>query len=35
VAADAGVAIGRSSQSAGAATAGFFSRFGKRIARSF
>jgi len=34
-AADAGVAIGRTSQSAGAATAGFFSRFGKKIARSF
>ena len=34
-AADAGVAIGRTSQSAGVATAGFFSRFGKKIARSF
>jgi bla regulator protein blaR1 len=32
---DAGVALGRSSQNAGVATAGFFTRFGKRIARSF
>ena len=35
LAANAGIAIGRSSQTAGLATAGFFSRFGKRIARSF
>ena len=34
-AADAGVAIGRGSQSAGVATAGFFSRVGKKIAGSF
>jgi beta-lactamase regulating signal transducer with metallopeptidase domain len=34
-AADGGVAIGRRSQTAGVATAGFFSRFGKRIADSF
>ena len=34
-AAKAGLALGRSSQTAGLATAGFFSRFGKRIARSF
>jgi beta-lactamase regulating signal transducer with metallopeptidase domain len=34
-AADAGAAIGRTSQSAGVATAGFFSRFGKTIARSY
>ena len=34
-AADAGVAIGRGSQNAGVATAGFFSRFGKKIAASF
>lgn len=34
-AAEAGVAIGRTSQSAGVATAGFFSRVGKTIARSF
>ena len=35
LAVDAGEAIGRSSQNAGVATAGFFTRFGKRIARSF
>ncbi len=35
LAANAGVAIGRSSQKAGVATAGFVTRFGKRIARSF
>jgi bla regulator protein blaR1 len=34
-AADGGVAIGRRSQTAGVATAGFFSRFGKKIADSF
>ena len=34
-AADAGVAIGRGSRSAGVATAGFFSRVGKKIAGSF
>jgi beta-lactamase regulating signal transducer with metallopeptidase domain len=34
-AADAGAAIGRGSQTAGVATAGFFSRFAKRVARSF
>jgi hypothetical protein len=34
-AADAGVAIGRGSQTAGVATAGFFRRFGKKIAASF
>jgi hypothetical protein len=34
-AADAGVAIGRASQTAGVKTAGFFSRLGKKIARSF
>ena len=34
-AADAGVAIGRSSQNAGIAAAGFFRRFGKRVAASF
>lgn len=34
-AADAGLAIGRGSQKAGTATAGFFSRVGKGIARSF
>jgi hypothetical protein len=34
-AADAGVAIGRGSQKAAVATAGFFSRFGKKIASSF
>ena len=33
--ADAGVAIGRGSRSAGVATAGFFSRVGKKIAGSF
>jgi Zn-dependent protease with chaperone function len=32
---DAGVAIGRNSKNAGVATAGFFTRFGKRIAGSF
>ncbi|HVH28740.1 MAG TPA: M56 family metallopeptidase [Vicinamibacterales bacterium] len=35
VAADAGVAVGRSSQNAGLAAAGFFTRFGTKIARSF
>lgn len=35
VATEAGVAIGRGSQKAGVATAGFFTRFGKSIARSF
>jgi hypothetical protein len=35
IAADAGIAIGRGSQSAGVATAGFFTRFGKRVAGSF
>jgi beta-lactamase regulating signal transducer with metallopeptidase domain len=35
VASDAGVAVGRASQRAGVATAGFFSRFGKAVARSF
>jgi beta-lactamase regulating signal transducer with metallopeptidase domain len=34
-AADAGVAVGRSAQHAGVETAGFFIRFGQRIARSF
>jgi beta-lactamase regulating signal transducer with metallopeptidase domain len=34
-AADAGVAIGRGSQKAAVATAGFFSRFGKKLASSF
>jgi beta-lactamase regulating signal transducer with metallopeptidase domain len=34
-AADAGVAIGRSSKTAGVATAGFFNRVGRRIAGSF
>lgn len=34
-AAEAGVAIGRRYQDAGVATAGFFSRFGKKIAGSF
>jgi len=34
-AADAGVAIGRASQAAGVATAGFFRRFGKKVADSF
>jgi hypothetical protein len=34
-AADAGVNVGRVSQSAGTATAGFFSRFGKKIAGAF
>jgi hypothetical protein len=34
-AADGGVAIGRRSQNAGVATAGFFSRFGKKVADSF
>jgi beta-lactamase regulating signal transducer with metallopeptidase domain len=32
---DAGVAIGRGSQTAGVATAGVFTRFAKRVARSF
>jgi beta-lactamase regulating signal transducer with metallopeptidase domain len=35
LATDGGVAIGRASRNAGVATAGFFSRFGKKIARSF
>ena len=34
-ASDAGVAIGRASRDAGVETAGFFTRFGKRIAGSF
>jgi hypothetical protein len=34
-AADAGVAVGAGSQKAAVATAGFFSRFGKSVARSF
>jgi bla regulator protein blaR1 len=34
-AADAGVAVGRGSQKAAVATAGYFSRFGKKIAASF
>jgi hypothetical protein len=34
-AADVGIGIGRVSQDAGATTARFFSRFGKRIAGSF
>jgi hypothetical protein len=34
-AADAGVAIGRHYRDAGVAAAGFFSRFGKKIAGSF
>jgi hypothetical protein len=34
-AADAAVAIGRGSQNAGVATAGFFNRFGRRIASAF
>lgn len=34
-AADAGVAIGRGSHKAAVATAGFFSRFGKKVASSF
>jgi hypothetical protein len=33
--ADAGVAIGRASQDAGVASAGFFRRFGNRVAGSF
>jgi hypothetical protein len=33
--ADAGVSVGRGSQKAAVATAGFFSRLGKSIARSF
>jgi hypothetical protein len=35
VTADVGTAIGRGSQNASLATAGFFSRFAKKIARSF
>jgi hypothetical protein len=35
MAADGGVAIGRASRNAGVATAGFFSRFGKKVAASF
>jgi len=35
VAADAGVAVGRGSQKAAVVTAGFFSRFGKKVAASF
>jgi beta-lactamase regulating signal transducer with metallopeptidase domain len=35
VAANVGVAIGRTSQNAGVATAGFFTRLGKKIAHSF
>src|SRR5262249_2267228 len=35
IAADAGIAIGRGSQSAGIATAGFFTRLGKKVAGSF
>ncbi len=34
-AADAGVAVGQTSQKAAVATAGFFTRFGKRVASSF
>jgi hypothetical protein len=34
-AADTGIAVGRASQDAGVATAGFFTRFGKRVAGSF
>jgi hypothetical protein len=34
-AADAGVGIGRASQTAGTATAGFFKRFGKKVAGAF
>jgi beta-lactamase regulating signal transducer with metallopeptidase domain len=34
-AADAGVGVGQTSQKAALATAGFFTRFGKRVARSF
>jgi hypothetical protein len=34
-AADGGIALGRASQGAGIATAGLFTRFGKRIAGSF
>jgi hypothetical protein len=34
-AADVGVTIGRASQAAGVATAGFFRRFGKKVAASF
>jgi len=34
-AADTGVAVGRASQKAAVATAGFFSRLGKKIAGSF
>jgi hypothetical protein len=34
-AADAAVAIGRGSQNAGVATAGFFTRFSKQIAGAF
>ena len=34
-AADVGVSIGRVSQTAGVATAGFFTRFGKKVAASF
>ena len=35
VAADAGVTVGKSSQKAAVATAGFFNRFGKSIAKVF
>jgi hypothetical protein len=34
-AADGGVAIGRKSRDAGVATAGFFTRFARRVAGSF
>ncbi len=35
VAADAGVNVGKGSQKAAVATAGFFSRFGKSMAKVF
>ena len=35
LATQAGVAVGRGSQKAAVATAGFFTRFGKRVAGSF
>jgi hypothetical protein len=34
-AADGGTAIGRKSKQAGVATAGFFTRFGRRVAGSY
>jgi hypothetical protein len=35
VAADVGVDVGRASQTAGTATAGFFRRFGRKVADAF